>query len=107
MRFDGALRFVNVSYFEDALLQLERENPKISHILVKCSGINDLDASGVEMLSNLITRFKDNGIALVFSGFKKQVQDVLDRTGLSEKIGANNLFSSDREAIENLEQILS
>lgn len=107
MRFDGALRFVNVSYFEDALLQLERENPQISHILIKCSGINDIDASGVEMLSNLIIRFKINGITLTFSGIKKQVQDVLDRTGLTEKIGADNIFPTDQEAIEKLGRILS
>lgn len=107
IRFDGALRFVNVSYFEDALLQLERENPQISHILIKCSGINDIDASGVEMLSNLIIRFKINGITLIFSGIKKQVQDVLDRTGLTEKIGADNIFPTDREAMEKLGQVLS
>lgn len=102
IRFDGALRFVNVSYFEDALLELERENPDVSHILVKASGINEIDASGVEMLSNLITRFKDNGITLAFSGFKKQVQDVLDRSSLTEKIGIANLYSTDREAIEKI-----
>jgi len=107
LRFDGALRFVNVSYFEDALLQLERENPGISHVLVKCSGINDLDASGVEMLANLVTRFRDNGITLIFSGIKKQVQDVLDRTGLTKKIGASQIFATDQEAIEKMRQVLS
>jgi SulP family sulfate permease len=107
LRFDGALRFVNVSYFEDALLQLERENDAIRYVLVKSSGINDIDASGIEMLSNLITRFKANGITLVFSGFKKQVQDVMDRTGLTETIGANNIFATDREAIEHLTVVLS
>jgi SulP family sulfate permease len=107
IRFDGALRFVNVSYFEDAMLQLERENPGLRYILVKCSGINDLDASGVDMLANLITRFKDSGITLAFSGFKKQVQDVLDRTGLTDKIGVGHIFSTDREAIEKLGEVLS
>ncbi|MGA7178598.1 MAG: SulP family inorganic anion transporter [Thiobacillaceae bacterium] len=107
LRFDGALRFVNVSYFEDALLKLERENPEISHVLVKCNGINDLDASGVEMLANLVTRFRDSGITLIFSGFKKQVQDVLDRTGLTERIGSSHIFATDREAIEQLNQVLA
>jgi SulP family sulfate permease len=102
IRYDGALRFMNVSYFEDALLKLERENPQISHILVKSSGINDLDASGADMLFNLIERFKKNGITLAFSGPKKQVQEVMDRTGLTEKIGAANIFATDRSAIEEL-----
>ena len=103
IRFDGALRFVNVSYFENAILKLERDNPAVDHILVKGSGINEIDASGVEMLSNLITRFKSNGITLCFSGFKKQTLDVIERTGLVDKIGSENLFSTDQAALEALE----
>jgi SulP family sulfate permease len=103
IRFDGALRFVNVSYFENAILKLERDNPEVDHILVKGSGINEIDASGVEMLSNLITRFKSNGITLCFSGFKKQTLDVIERTGLIDKIGSENLFSTDQAALDALE----
>ncbi|BCB27940.1 sodium-independent anion transporter [Sulfurimicrobium lacus] len=102
IRFDGALRFVNSSYFEDALLKLERENPAVRYILVKCSGVNYLDASGVEMLNNLISRFRNNGITLGFSDLKKQVREVMDRTGLSQGIGHENIFSSDHEAFEQL-----
>jgi SulP family sulfate permease len=102
LRFDGALRFVNVSYFENAILKLERDNPEIEHILIKCSGINEIDASGVDMLSNLVTRFKSNGITLSFSGLKKQVQEVMDRTGLSQHIGRDNIFATDQEAFDKL-----
>ncbi|MCE5182778.1 MAG: SulP family inorganic anion transporter [Betaproteobacteria bacterium] len=102
IRFDGALRFVNTSCFEDALLNLERENPAVRYILVKCNGMNYLDASGVEMLFNLIRRFKSNGITLGFSGPKKQVMEVMDSTGLSQAIGLENIFSSDHDAFEQL-----
>jgi SulP family sulfate permease len=102
IRFDGALRFMNVSYFEDALLTLERKNPSVRYILVKCNGINYLDASGVEMLFSLISRFKSNGITLGFSGLKKQVQDVMDRTNLSPSIGLDNIFSTDQDAFDQL-----
>lgn len=104
IRFDGALRFVNVAYFEDALLRLERENPQVTHVLVKSSGINDIDASGVEMLFNLVARFKSNGIVLVFSGAKQQVAEVMERTGLVAAIGAENIFATDRAALEALRQ---
>jgi SulP family sulfate permease len=107
LRFDGALRFVNVSYFEDALLKLERENPAVKQILIKSSGINYLDASGVDMLANLVTRFRDNGITLNFSGFKKQVQEVLDHTGLTEQIGREHIFSKDADALEYLNRVLA
>jgi sulfate permease, SulP family len=102
IRFDGALRFVNVAYFEDALLKLERENPELSYILIKASGINDIDASGVEMLLNLVSRFKSNGIVLAISGMKMQVAEVLERTGLMATIGAENIFSTDRAALHAL-----
>jgi SulP family sulfate permease len=103
IRFDGALRFINVSTFEKALLDLEQENPDIRTILVACGGINDIDASGVDMLSKLITRFKSNNISLCFSGFKEHVLDVIERTGLSDSIGKDNLFSSDRSAARELQ----
>lgn len=102
VRFDGALRFVNVAYFEDALLRLERGNPRLGCILVKASGINDLDASGVDMLKNLVMRFRANGIALAFSGLKLHVHEVMERTGLLREIGAENVFATDREALDAL-----
>jgi sulfate permease, SulP family len=106
IRFDGALRFVNVSYFEDALLRLERENPEIACILIQSSGINEIDASGIEMLRNLLDRFNSSGIKLTFSGVKKQVSDVMDRTGLTDKIGKQNVFATDKDAIDELRRRL-
>jgi SulP family sulfate permease len=102
VRFDGGLRFVNVSYFEDALLDQERRHPNVACILIKSSGINGLDASGVEVLRNLVRRFRANGIALAFSGLKPQVHQVMDRAGLTDEIGAGNIFVGDREAIREL-----
>ncbi len=106
VRFDGALQFVNVSYFEKTILKLERDNPEFDTILIKCSGINEIDASGVDMLSNLITRSKSNGITLCFSEFKEHALDVIERTGLSKKIGSHNLFSTDQTAIDSLQNRL-
>ena len=52
------------------------------------------------MLRNLLERFQKSGIKLTFSGIKKQVSDVMDRTGLSAKIGEENIFPTDRMAID-------
>jgi SulP family sulfate permease len=106
VRFDGSLFFVNVAYFEEAILKLERQNPDLECILVVGSGINGLDASGVEMLSNLVERLHASGIALAFSGIKRQVLDVMERTELIEKIGRENIFSTDRLALDKLRAVL-
>lgn len=102
IRFDGALRFVNVSYFENAILKLERENPKMTRILVQCSGINQIDASGIEMLRNLTEKLKTNGIQLSFSSVKHQVSHVMLTTGLLSQIGNENIFATDRDAVADL-----
>jgi SulP family sulfate permease len=101
-RFDGALRFINVSTFEKAMLEMEQNNPGIDTILVSCGGINDIDASGVDMLSKLIVRFKSNNVCLCFSGFKEHVQDVIEKAGLSDLIGKDNLFVTDHSAAREL-----
>jgi SulP family sulfate permease len=102
IRFDGALRFVNVSYFENAILKLERENPNMTWILVQCSGINQIDASGIEMLRILTERLKTNGIQLAFSSVKHQVSKVMLTTGLLSQIGNENVFATDRDAVAEL-----
>ena len=100
-----ALLFINVSYFEDAVIELEQSTPTLSHILVKGSGINQIDASGVEMLFNLVERFKSNGVTIVFSGLKEQTLDVMQRSGLVRLIGPANIFATDQEALVGLRKL--
>ena len=102
VRFDGALRFMNASFFEDAILKVERDHPEARCILLTCGGINQIDASAVEMLMLLVGRFRANGVTLVFSSIKKQVRDVMDRTGLTSHIGGENIFATDQQAVEAL-----
>ena len=105
LRFDGALLFINVSFFEDAMIELERSNPNVSHILVKCSGVNQIDASGIEMLFNLVERFKANGVTIVFSGLKEQTLAVMTRSGLVREIGPENIFATDNDALQGLRHL--
>jgi sulfate permease, SulP family len=102
LRFDAALFFGNVSFFEDAILKLARDNPNLEFILVAASGINQLDASAVEMLRGLVRRLRENGITLVFSGAKSQFSEVAERTGLANDIGRENIFPTDDLAVKAL-----
>ncbi len=103
LRFDSSLLFFNVSYFEDAVLKLVRNNPDSKYILIAGSGINHLDGSGVEIISSLARHLHESGITLVFSGLKMQVLEVMERTGLVKVIGENNIYSTDKIAIEALQ----
>ncbi|MBX3666268.1 MAG: STAS domain-containing protein, partial [Burkholderiales bacterium] len=82
VRFDGRLYFANVSFFEDAILEAVARNPKAKYLLVVGDGINELDASGEEVMHHLVERLRSSGVNMVFAGFKKQVVDVMRATGL-------------------------
>jgi len=102
IRFDASLYFANASFFEEAVLKLERDRPEIAYILVAASSINDIDASGVETLRNLAERLRQSGVTLVLSGAKQQVREVLERTGTTAVLGERNVYGTDTEAIAAL-----
>jgi len=102
LRFDASLFFANVSHFETAILKLERNNPDLKFIMIVANGINHLDASAVEMLWTLVKRLREIGITLIVSGAKKQVLEVMERTGLLREIGETNVFSADTLALNAL-----
>jgi len=98
VRFDASLVFVNVSYFEDAVLGLASRYPHLRYVVISAYAINSLDASGVETLFSLVDGLRKRGITMLFAGVKPQVQAVLERTGLAERIGSGNMYSSDYAA---------
>jgi SulP family sulfate permease len=102
IRFDGSLYFANVSYFEDAVLEAVSNHPDAKYVLVVGDGINQLDASGEEVIHHLVDRLKSAGITLVFSGLKKQVLDVMRATGLFDAIGQDKLFATVDQAIATI-----
>ncbi len=106
LRFDGSLYFANVSFFEDTILSAVSDHPNAKYILVVGDGINQLDASGEEVLHHLIQRLHTNDITLVFSGLKKQILDIMRRTHLEQVLGPNNLFATEHMAIADLYQRL-
>ncbi|MDP2029596.1 MAG: SulP family inorganic anion transporter [Thiobacillus sp.] len=99
MRFDGQLYFANVSYFEDTILEAVAEHPEAKYVLVVGDGINNLDATGEEVIQHLNERLHEGGITLVFSGLKKQVLDVMRNTGLFDEIGQKHIFANEDQAL--------
>lgn len=99
MRFDGSLYFANISYFEDTVLEAVANKPDAKYLLVVGDSINQLDASGEEVVHHLVERLRENGMEIVFSGLKKQVLDVMRNTGLFDLISQANIFATEDQAI--------
>ena len=100
IRFDGRLYFANVSYFEDAVLNAVAENPEAPYLLIVGDAINEIDASGEEVIHHLVERLNENGTVVLFAGLKKQVMDVMRATGLWDIIGTGRFFSTADQALE-------
>ena len=99
MRFDGSLYFANISYFEDNVLEAVANKPNAKYLLVVGDAINQLDASGEEVVHHLVERLRETGVEIIFSGLKKQILDVMRATGLFELIGQANIFATEDQAI--------
>ncbi len=102
IRFDGALIFANVSYFENAIIEARSTFPESRTILIIGSGLNWIDASGEVKIREMVASLKDIGITLAFSSLKKQVRNSFERGDLISVIGADNIFRTRVEAIKAL-----
>ncbi len=106
IRFDGSLFFANVPYFEDVILEQTAQHPQARYVLVVGDAINELDASGEEMIRHLVQRLRENGVTMIFSGLKRQVLEVMERTGLHAHIGAPHFYRTEEHALEAIAQVL-
>ena len=100
IRFDGSLYFANTSYFEDKIQERIALRPGLKFVIVVGDGINHVDATGEEMLAHLAERLQQTGIEVLFTGLKKQVLEVLVRTGFHDKLGAGAFFRTEEQALD-------
>nr|MBN2277958.1 STAS domain-containing protein [candidate division Zixibacteria bacterium] len=99
IRYNGSLFFANVNYLEEQLLDRITAMPELKHVILVGNGINELDASGEEMLSLLVTRMHELGFDFSLSGLNDSVIDALKRTRLYERIGERNFFRNATNAV--------
>jgi len=104
IRYSGSIFFANVSYLEDQVLDTVRSMPELKHVLIVGNGINEMDASGEETLSSLVTRLHEQGLGVSMSGLNDAVLDAMRRAGLLAKIGEDNIYRNAARAVENIWQ---
>jgi len=102
VRFDGELTFINVTYFEDMMLEALARFPNAKAILLIGSSINEIDVSGEEKLRDLAQRLEKTGVKLYVSGLKNQVMEVLERAHIGEILPADRFFRSKDQAIQEM-----
>jgi anti-anti-sigma factor len=102
VRFDGALFFANASYLDEQVGKFRTEHPQLRAILLDARGINDMDASGEEVLAMIVKRLRAAQLDFAMSGVKGQVMAVMERTHLLDKIGKENFYPDTETAVAAL-----
>jgi SulP family sulfate permease len=100
IRFDGSLYFANTSYFEDKIMLKLAIKPELKYVIVDAEGMNQLDATGEEMLVQLTERLSSTGIEVLFARVKQQIMEVLVRAGFVEQFGDWRFFRRTEHALE-------
>ena len=103
-RYDGDLYFANAGYLERKLLNAVADKPKLKVIVLDLEAVDQIDATGEEMLGHMSERLAEAGIEFYFSRVKFKVEDALKRSGFYNKIGAEHFFVRRTRAIKVIKE---
>jgi sulfate permease, SulP family len=102
VRVETALYFTNADALTNRLQRLERDNPGLHTIVLDASGVNHLDATADHSLRKLAARYRNRGITVLLVNVADDVRAVMDASGLTELIGADNFLATDADAVAHL-----
>lgn len=87
IRIDAAMSFANAQFVKRLTLDAACDLDQAPRVLVlDCSGINDIDATGADTLSEIIAELDESPVSLHLADVKGPVRDVLRRAGLWDRL---------------------
>ena len=96
LRIDEGLTYLNARWLEEYVLERVAERPDLRHVILMCSAVNAIDASGLESLEAINHRLGDSGVSLHLSEVKGPVMDRLKQTHFLEDLTGRVFLSQDR-----------
>ena len=100
IRIDESLTYLNARWLEEYVLEEVADRPDVRHVILMCSAVNEIDASGLESLEAINHRLIDAGIGLHLSEVKGPVMDRLQRTDFGSELNGKVYLSQDRAFAE-------
>ena len=89
LRMDAALYFANAKFLADRVQQIVAAHPAVHDVVLVASGIGDIDASGVQQLTDLDRDLQVTGVRLHMVTVVGPVRDVLANAGLWDALVAD------------------
>ena len=104
-KWSGSLYFANAAYFETKLLELISNNEELKYIIVDVASIVQVDASGEQVLRNLVESCSDSGVEILFARTDR-LEAELYRSGFKKRFGENRFFDLRADALKHVWQEL-
>jgi len=99
VKFSGSLYFGNAGYFEDKILKLIADKKQcLRYVIVDMAGINQIDASGEDVLAGLLDRCSGAGVEILFAR-TEGIEKVLERSGFMKKYGKDRFYDRRTDAL--------
>jgi len=101
LRVDENIYFANATQIEDRLLRRALRRKDTQHLVIVCSSVNMIDATGLMMLYRLNSHLSEANISLSLSDIKGPLMKQLSNTDIVETISGAIFFNAD-QAIKQL-----
>ncbi|MFT6405717.1 MAG: SulP family sulfate permease [Marinomonas primoryensis] len=102
LRPDESLFFVNAAFLEDYIIDSINKRQEITHVVIQCSAVNEIDFSALEMLESLNNQLLTLGIKLSLSEVKGPVMDHLECSGFLQHL-SGRVYLSQYQAFKDIE----
>jgi len=90
----GELYFAAADFFQSAMAEVV-DDPDVQAVVLRLNNVYHMDASMCLAIIRLFEALHAKGRHLLISGLTKEVWTVLNRTGLTKSLGADNLYFTD------------
>ena len=95
-RYDSPLFFANAEDFRrrvlDAVREQQEEGLGVRTVLLNCEANVDADSTAVEALESLVRELQRAGISVALARVHVELAELLERAGILELIGAENVY---------------
>ena len=100
LRFNGPLFFANTGYFHDKVLERVRNQPELRFIIIDAAPMNEIDATGQEMLYELARTLVEQDIEFLFARPPIEVMNTFERSGFASEEWADSFFNTRDQALK-------
>jgi SulP family sulfate permease len=99
-RFDAPLVFANAAFFTERLEELvANAGAGLNCVVLDAEAISDFDSTAAEALENLDADLERRGVELWIARANQPLRDLLQVTGLTKRLGKDNIYPSVRAAV--------